>query len=146
MNDPKKKLRVQLAGIRDRNVVRRLRADASGLDLARVAKGTVPDLVILPYIEYSRLHDEADQRGAREAFERTKDEEFVPIEIADQLLRNENPIRVWRKYRGLTLAELGARTGLGKGYLSDLERGRRSGTLATLRAIAKTLDVDLDDL
>jgi DNA-binding XRE family transcriptional regulator len=146
MSYPKKKLRAQLAGIRDRNLERRLRADASGLDLARGAKGAVPDIVILPYAEYSRLLDEADQRGAREAFDRTKDEEFVPIEVADRLLSNENPIRVWRKQRGLTLAELGARTGLGKGYLSDLERGRRSGTLATLRAIAKTLNVDLDDL
>jgi DNA-binding XRE family transcriptional regulator len=140
------RLRVELAGIRDRGVERRLRAAAPRLDLARGTKGETPDLVILPYGEYQRLLDEADQRGARQAFRRTKDEEFVPIEVADRLLKGENPIRVWRKHRGLTLAEITTRTGLGKGYLSDLEKGRRKGTLATLRTIAEALDIDLDDL
>ena len=34
---------------------------------------------------------------------------------------------------------LATRTGLSKGYLSDIENGKRKGTLATLRAIGKTL-------
>jgi DNA-binding XRE family transcriptional regulator len=80
------------------------------------------------------------------AFARTADEERVPMELVDRLLAGENPIRVWREHRRLTLAELGAKAGFSKGYLSDIERGNRAGPVDTLRAIARSLRVDLDDI
>jgi len=43
----------------------------------------------------------------------------------------------------LTLAQLGARTGLSTSYLSQVERGKTAPSLPTLTEIAKALDVHL---
>jgi len=41
---------------------------------------------------------------------------------------------------------LGARTGLSGPYLSQIESGKREGTIKVFSALAKALDVDIDDL
>jgi transcriptional regulator with XRE-family HTH domain len=71
---------------------------------------------------------------------------MVPVEIADRLLAGDNPIRVWREHRGMTLAALKSKVGLSRGYLSDLENGKRVGPIGTLRKIAHALGLELDDL
>ncbi len=55
-------------------------------------------------------------------------------------------IRELRTARGVSLSALAATTQLGKGTLSELERGRRNPTLDTLFAIATALSVPLGDL
>jgi hypothetical protein len=106
-NSITRELRVRLAGARKKTIARRLRAVAPRLQLAE--SGDAADFVMLPSEDYERLLDEADERSAKMAFERTRDEEFVPLEIADHLLKPENPVHVWRGHRGLTLAQLGER-------------------------------------
>jgi transcriptional regulator with XRE-family HTH domain len=49
-----------------------------------------------------------------------------------------------REFRKLTQAKLARATGLGQGYISDLENGNRRGTVDALRSIAKALKVPLD--
>ena|SRR5437763_7908617 len=139
-----KELRVRLAGSRKGINEQRLRAAAPGFRFAQGVRKA--DFVLMASEDYERLLDEADERGAQKAFRRTRREEFVPVEMADELLRGENRIRVWRRHRGLTLAQLSVRTGLSKGYLSDIENGKRKGTLSTLRSIGKTLRISVDDL
>jgi transcriptional regulator with XRE-family HTH domain len=51
-----------------------------------------------------------------------------------------------RKERGLTLKELAARSGLSISYISDLEHGRASPSLATLRELAAALGLSPADL
>jgi len=53
---------------------------------------------------------------------------------------------LWREHRGLTQEELGARTGLSGPYLSQIESGKREGTIKVFSALAKALDVDIDGL
>jgi transcriptional regulator with XRE-family HTH domain len=55
-------------------------------------------------------------------------------------------IRNLRTERGLSLTALAVATRLGKGTLSELERGQRNPTLDTLFAIATALSVPLGDL
>ncbi|MBL1100090.1 helix-turn-helix domain-containing protein [Streptomyces coffeae] len=50
-------------------------------------------------------------------------------------------IRELRRVKLGGLRELERRTGLDRGYLSRLERGRRGASLSTLLLIAKALDV-----
>lgn len=52
-------------------------------------------------------------------------------------------LRELRKQRGLTLRDVGKKAGLAPSYLSNLEHGGSSPTLATLRKILKALDTDL---
>jgi hypothetical protein len=101
------------------------------------------ELVLLTPSEIEELIEDA---LAEAAFARTRDQERVPIELVDRLLAGEHPVRVWREHRGLSLDALAGKTGLGKGYLSQIENRQRKGTVATLRKLAAALGVDLDDL
>jgi transcriptional regulator with XRE-family HTH domain len=51
---------------------------------------------------------------------------------------------VFREWRKMTQAQLSAKTGLGQGYISDLEKGRRRGTADALNRVAAALKVPLD--
>jgi DNA-binding Xre family transcriptional regulator len=101
------------------------------------------DLVVLTPGDLDDLLEDA---AAEAAWRRTRGSEAVPVEIADRLLAGEHPVAVWRSYRKLTLTSLAERAGIGKGYLSQIERGGRTGTLDTMRKLATALDVDVDDL
>lgn len=50
-------------------------------------------------------------------------------------------IREHRKKRGWTLDQLADEVGTSKGYLSDLETGKRTGGIEMLRTIARALHV-----
>lgn len=75
-----------------------------------------------------------------------REEEGFPWSVVRRLDAGENPIKVMREHRGLTQAELAGRAGINRLYLSQLETGRRTGTVGKLRKIAAALDVDLDTL
>ncbi len=51
-----------------------------------------------------------------------------------------------RRKRGLTLAELAAKTGYDKGYLSRIERGLKSPSVAALMKLASALQVQVSHL
>ncbi len=55
-------------------------------------------------------------------------------------------LRTIRKQRGLTLEGLAERTGLTKSYLSKIERGRSTPSIATALKVAQALDVDVTQL
>ena len=55
-------------------------------------------------------------------------------------------MKLWRTQRNLTQDELAGRAGISKPYLSQIETGKRQGTVDTLRAIARALDVPPDVL
>jgi transcriptional regulator with XRE-family HTH domain len=51
-------------------------------------------------------------------------------------------LREWRKFRGLTLEELGHRIGTSKGRVSDIERGARRYNEDLIEQFAKALDCE----
>ena len=110
-----------------------------------------PEWAVIPYEEYLRLVEEAemlsDVREYDMAIEAVKQgEELVPSEVVYAVLDGENPIRVWREYRGYTQQELAEAAGISKPYLSQIETGKRTGTTEVLSAIANALDLTLDDI
>jgi len=50
-------------------------------------------------------------------------------------------VRRWRRNRGLTLAQVGERSGLNIGYLSQIENDKAAPSLEALATIASALDV-----
>jgi ribonuclease HI len=94
------------------------------------------------------LEDARDVAAARAAEARvvTGESEYLPTAMVERLLAGEHPIRVWREHRGLSVRALAAAATMAPSYLVEIERGRRAGSLATLRRIAVALNVDLDDL
>ena len=109
-------------------------------------------LVILAEAEYQALLAAAEDAGDRAAVALFRhrlaagEEELIPSEVVDRLLSGESRIRVWREHRGLSTKALADKAGLAPPYLSQIERGRREGTIETLRRIAAALDISLDDM
>ena len=69
---------------------------------------------------------------------------LIPKEAIDRIAEGENALRVLREWRGRTQLYISHKTNLGQGYISDLESGRRKGTIAALKKIADALKVPLD--
>ena len=75
---------------------------------------------------------------------------LLPKDVVDRLADGESPVRVLREWRerdrpgGMTQMYLAFKTGLSQGYISDIETGRRTGTVSALRLIADVLNVPLD--
>ena len=91
------------------------------------------------------LQDILDYDAAVLAIERGEDE-LIPAEVVYAILDGENPIKVWREYRGLTQQQLADKAGISKPYLSQIETGKRTGTTEILSAIVKSLDVSLEEV
>jgi DNA-binding XRE family transcriptional regulator len=117
-----------------------------------IEKNGRPEFAVIPYEDYQHflelLEDEADARVVAEFHEAyTAGREFlVPAEIVRRELAGESSIKLWREHRGLTQQDLATRAGISKPYLSQIETGKRQGTIETLSAIARSLDVPLDVL
>jgi DNA-binding XRE family transcriptional regulator len=61
------------------------------------------------------------------------------------LLAQRGWLRAIRKAKGMTQAELSALSGVGQGFISDLESGRRHGARETLVKLARALDIPFDE-
>jgi DNA-binding Xre family transcriptional regulator len=105
-------------------------------------------MVVLPESEYQRLLGAASDEALYDAAKArlAEDSERVPAEIVEALISGQNPIRVWRRHRGLTLEQLAGEAGLSPAYLSQLETGKRRGTVPVLNRLAETLGLELGDL
>ena len=60
--------------------------------------------------------------------------------------RTRHATRVWRQHRDLSVKALAEKAGIAPAYLSQIETGKRDGTLSTIKKIADALDVTVDDL
>jgi DNA-binding XRE family transcriptional regulator len=111
-----------------------------------------PEFALIPYADYQHflelLEDETDAGTVSEFHEAyTAGREFlIPGEIVRREIAGESPIKLWREKRGLTQLELATSAGISKPYLSQIETGKRQGTVETLSAIAGSLNVPLDVL
>ena len=70
----------------------------------------------------------------------------IPHAVALAIMRGERPLAAFRDHRGLTLRGLAERTGIAQSYLSEIERGRKPGSAASLARIAAALDTTVDAL
>ena len=111
-----------------------------------------PEWAVLPYDEYLELLEQAeeledirDYDAAKAELERGEDE-LVPAEVVFAILDGENPVKVWREFRGLTQGQLADAAGISKPYLSQIETGKRKGSTDILSALAKALNVSLEEV
>jgi DNA-binding XRE family transcriptional regulator len=117
-----------------------------------IATNGASELVIMSRSEYERLiaelEDTKDTAAAQE-FEGREvigDTEFLPWEMAKRLRRGEHPIAVWRDHRGFTQKALAEQVKMTAAQLSEIENGKKTGSVATLQRLAQTLGVTVDEL
>ncbi|MFT3938748.1 helix-turn-helix domain-containing protein [Rhodopseudomonas sp.] len=111
------------------------------------------DIVILARKEYDELvaaanEDAADAAAARRIMARVESgaEQTLTADELDELLASKTPLAFYRKRAGLTQAALAKSAGIAQGFLSEIEAGRKTGDIHTLRRIADALGISLDDL
>lgn len=116
-----------------------------------IEKNGKPEWAVIPFEEYEKLIASAemleDVRDYDLARQRILDgEELIPSDITYAILDGENPLRVWREYRGLTQQQLADQAEISKPYVSQIESGKRMGTPDVLSRLANALGVSLDDI
>jgi len=110
------------------------------------------EMVTIPKAEYARLKALEDERldvtSAAEILARIKsgDEELIPSTVIDRILAGISPLAVWRQYRGLSQAEMARLSGVNRVQIVDIEAGRKTGSVHTLKKLAEVLSVDIQDL
>jgi len=111
----------------------------------------VPEYAVIPFAEWQTLTDRledmediADARIISAAI--AAGEETFPHEFSKRLTAGESPLRVWREYRGFTLAALGNICGVTAAALSQIETGKRSLSVELLSKLSRALNCDMDDL
>jgi len=106
-----------------------------------------PAFAVVPWNDYVRLlgTDPEDLALVAAAEDARKDDRFS-AEVTKRLVRGENVLKVLREWRGMTQEELGARAGLAKQYISQIETGRRNIGPKTAPALARALDVRAESL
>ncbi|MBV9637545.1 MAG: helix-turn-helix transcriptional regulator [Methylobacteriaceae bacterium] len=113
------------------------------------------DLIVITRSEYEALLAGAGDEAAEDAMtarvvEATDakiargEDVVLPARVWAAIEEGEHPVRVIRKHRGLTQADVGEKSGLRQGYIADIEAGKRTGSAASLKAIAAALGVPLD--
>ena len=108
------------------------------------------EYVVVPRAEYDALRSAAHEELADAAILaqvlEDPDEEWVPADVVRRIAEGENPIRVWRRYRGMKAGDLASAAQVAASYLSAIERGKKPGSVGALKRIANALDVALDEL
>ncbi len=115
-----------------------------------IKEGDQPRWAVVPYEEYLDLVERADMLQDIQDYDNVKaalargDEELIPVEVIDNLLDGGNAIKVWREYRGLSQQALSKKAEISIPYLSQLETGRRKGSMAVLKKIADGLNISIE--
>jgi DNA-binding XRE family transcriptional regulator len=107
-----------------------------------------PAFVVLPIAEWRRieeiLEDAADD-AALEDWRRNPAETF-PTTVADALIDGEDPVRVFRRHRGLTQTALAGQAGISAPYLAQIEAGKRKPGITVMKNLAAALNIPIDAL
>jgi DNA-binding XRE family transcriptional regulator len=74
------------------------------------------------------------------------EEELLPAAMVKRFLASENRLRVWRDHRGLPAVALAQRAGIALLFVTQIETGKREGTVETMRKLASALSITIDDL
>ncbi|MCA1338146.1 helix-turn-helix transcriptional regulator [Pseudooceanicola marinus] len=106
------------------------------------------EMVTIPRDEYDRLRQAAEDLSDLQAYDRAMEAggESIPAEYVNRILDGENPVRVYRDWRGMTAAALAEASKLNRVQITQIETGKRSGNVETMKKLADALGVTVDDL
>ncbi len=89
--------------------------------------------VLVPMHEYRRL------TGGGQIMDNT-----LPESVLDRIAcGTEHPVKILRKYRGLTQMDLANAAQISRPYLAEIETGKKAGSIAALKALAAALAVNI---
>lgn len=90
--------------------------------------------VLVPLHDYTQMKNSGNDNA-------------LPDDVLQKVaLAQESPIKIIRKFRGMTQDDLAAACGLSRPYLTEIETGRKEGSIRSLKSIAAALGVPLERL
>ena len=107
---------------------------------------TGEETITLTRTEYDALINRNDELEDTLAAIEADDGSRVPHEVALAIIRGDSPILAFRNHNGLTLRQLSDKMGVTASYLSEIERGHKSGSASVLSRIARAFDTTVDTL
>ena len=117
----------------------------------RLTKGG-QTFVLVPEEVYEDLQEDAEMLADIQAYDaaKSRNEEIFPAELGVKLSEaaraGKSLVPVWREYRGVTQTALAEASGVNRVYLSEIESGKKPGSVEALKRIAEALRIGLDDL
>lgn len=109
-----------------------------------------PAFAVIPWTLYSRMAEKAETLlSDEELYDLAKAaprEPGVPQMVMRRLIDGENPLKVYREWRGLTQQALATQASVTPGYISQVERGSRSLSAKARAQFAELLGILPDDL
>ncbi len=104
------------------------------------------ETVTLTRADYDALLERTGELEDRLAAAEAVGDARMPHAVALAVTAGTRPVRAFRNHGGLTLRELSRRSGVSVSYLSEIEQGRKPGSIAALSRIATALGVSIDSL
>lgn len=106
------------------------------------------EMITIPKAEYDRLIDLADDTADNAAVAEHLEapENGMPLDLVKRMIDGESLLAIHREWRGLSAAELSRKSEVNRVQIVDIEAGRKSGSIATLKKLATALDVAIDDI
>jgi ribosome-binding protein aMBF1 (putative translation factor) len=104
---------------------------------------------VIPYEFYQQLMKDAEMLADIKAYDDVKhqSEENFPASVVDSIfLQEENPIKVYREYRNLSILKLAEKTNINIDKLAEIENDISLAEEEELKIIAEILRVDFDML
>lgn len=106
------------------------------------------DTVTLPREEYDSLVQAREMLDDVIAFDRAvaAEEEGLPHAFMKRLIAGEPSVRVFREWRGLSMADLATKAAVDPSEVAALENGGEPSSVGSLARIASALGVSIDEL
>src|SRR5260221_60741 len=73
-------------------------------------------------------------------------EPTIPHGVVEAIHKGVHPVRAWRTHRGLTLQQVAKASRMPVGYLSEIETGKKPGSIAAFKSLARALQTEIDML
>ncbi len=104
------------------------------------------ETITIPRAEYEALRARIEDLDDILAGHAARTGVTLPHEYAMRIVEGEHPVRVWREYRGMTAAALADAAKVSKTYLSEIETGKKPGSVDAYKGVAGALAVPVDAL
>ena len=86
------------------------------------------------------LHDYRAMSGG-------ENDKSLPDAVLDELAAAaDHPVKILRKHRGMTQAQLAKKANVSRPYLTEIETGKKEGSLKAMKNLAKALGVSVGTL
>ncbi len=103
------------------------------------------EMVILPKSEFMAMEQLLDAEVEKRILERNRKNGIVHT-YYHRVIRGENPVKVYREWRGLSQYELADILGVTQGNIGKIERWSNVGSTRMLMKIANVLNIDFNHL